>query len=54
MRKLLLLFISIGSLAAAEPVAGLDKRLADLEKAAKSAQSPPAITRGCSPALRWY
>ena len=39
MRKLLLLFISLGSLAAATPAADLDKRLTDLERATKSAQS---------------
>ena len=39
MTKLSLLFLSLCTLAAAEPAADLDKRLADLEKAAKSAQS---------------
>ena len=39
MNKLLLLFLSLCTFAAAEPVADLDKRLADLEKAAKAAQS---------------
>src|ERR1700733_4815549 len=39
MNKLLLLCLSLSALAAAEPVADLDKRLADLEKATKAAQS---------------
>ncbi len=39
MTKLSLLFLSLCTLAAAEPVADLDKRLADLEKATKAAQS---------------
>src|SRR5579863_7321931 len=39
MTKLSLLFLSLCSFAAAQPAADLDKRLADLEKAAKSAQS---------------
>jgi len=39
MTKLSLLFLSLCALAAAEPVADLDKRLADLEKATKAAQS---------------
>src|SRR5665213_3455377 len=39
MTKLSLLFITLCTLAAAEPVADLDKRLADLEKAVKAAQS---------------
>jgi Amt family ammonium transporter len=39
MTKLSLLFFSLCTLAAAEPVADLDKRLADLERAAKVAQS---------------
>src|SRR6476661_8704013 len=39
MTKLLLLFLSLCSFAAAQPPADLDKRLADIEKAVKSAQS---------------
>jgi Amt family ammonium transporter len=39
MTKLSLLFLSLCTLAAAQPVADLDKRLADLEKATKAAQS---------------
>ncbi len=39
MTKLSLLFLSLCTLVAAEPAADLDKRLADLEKASKSAQS---------------
>ncbi len=39
MTKLSLLFLTLCTLAAAEPVADLDKRLADLEKATKAAQS---------------
>ncbi len=39
MTKLSLLFLSLCTLAAAQPAADLDKRLADLEKAAKAAQS---------------
>jgi Amt family ammonium transporter len=39
MTKLSLLFLSFVTFAAAQPAADLDKRLADLEKAAKSAQS---------------
>ena len=39
MTRLLLLFLSLCTFAAAQPAADLDKRLADLEKAAKAAQS---------------
>src|SRR5258706_4992506 len=39
MTKLSLLFLSLCSFAAAQPAADLDKRLADIEKAVKSAQS---------------
>ena len=39
MTKLSLLFLSLCTFAAAEPVADLDKRLADLERATKAAQS---------------
>src|SRR5437016_1938429 len=39
MTKLSLLFLSLCSFAAAQPAADLDKRLADLDKAVKSAQS---------------
>src|SRR6202043_1637792 len=39
MTKLSLLFLSLCSIAAAQPAADLDKRLADIEKAVKSAQS---------------
>jgi len=39
MTKLSLLFLSLCTFAAAQPVADLDKRLADLEKATKAAQS---------------
>src|SRR5258707_14030260 len=39
MTKLSLLFLSLCSFAAAQSVADLDKRLADIEKAVKSAQS---------------
>jgi ammonium transporter, Amt family len=39
MTKLSLLFLSLCSLAAAQPAADLDKRIADIEKAVKSAQS---------------
>jgi len=39
MTKLSLLFLSFCTFAAAQPVADLDKRLADLEKATKAAQS---------------
>jgi Amt family ammonium transporter len=39
MTKLSLLFLSLCTLTAAQPAADLDKRLADLEKAAKAAQS---------------
>src|ERR1700687_356628 len=39
MTRLLLLFLSLCTLAAAQPAADLDKRLADLEKEAKAAQS---------------
>jgi Amt family ammonium transporter len=39
MTKLSLLFLSLCSFAAAQPAADLDKRLADMEKAVKSAQS---------------
>src|ERR1700676_3477863 len=39
MRKLLLLAVSFSSLVAAQSVGDLDKRLTDLEKAAKAAQS---------------
>ena len=39
MTKLSLLFLTLCSLAAAQPAADLDKRLADVEKAVKSAQS---------------
>jgi ammonium transporter, Amt family len=39
MTKLSLLFLSLCSIAAAQPAADLDKRLADIEKALKSAQS---------------
>jgi Amt family ammonium transporter len=39
MTKLSLLLLTLCTLAAAEPVADLDKRLADLEKATKAAQS---------------
>jgi Amt family ammonium transporter len=39
MTKLSLLFFSLCSFAAAQPAADLDKRLADIEKAVKSAQS---------------
>jgi Amt family ammonium transporter len=39
MTKLSLLFLSLCTFAAAQPAADLDKRLADLEKAAKAAQS---------------
>ena len=39
MTKLSLLFLSFCTFAAAQPAADLDKRLADLEKAAKAAQS---------------
>jgi len=39
MTKLSLLFLSLCAFAAAQPAADLDKRLADIEKAVKSAQS---------------
>ena len=39
MTKLSLLFLSFCTFAAAQPAADLDKRLADLEKATKAAQS---------------
>src|SRR5258706_9533599 len=39
MTKLSLLFLSTGTFAAAQPAADLEKRLADVEKAAKAAQS---------------
>ena len=39
MTKLSLLLLSLCTLAAAQPAADLEKRLADLEKAAKAAQS---------------
>src|SRR5579863_5938239 len=39
MTKLSLLFLSLCSFAAAQPAADLDKRLADMEKAIKAAQS---------------
>src|SRR4029079_6162597 len=39
MNKTLLLLFSLCSLVAAQPAADLDKRLADVEKAVKSAQS---------------
>ena len=39
MTKLSLLFLSLCAFAAAQPAADLEKRLADLEKAAKAAQS---------------
>src|SRR4051794_36845165 len=39
MIKIFTLFLSLSAFAAAQPAADLDKRLADLEKAAKAAQS---------------